>query len=130
MVEQILVSHSMIEGTDELPYIQDFAKRLEARGDYPAVLNQLTPEELKALGEEFLSRAQPHRKLGRPFFIDKKPGNFSHLGLILLALPTPRSSTPAVIPQRLACRCSSNTTPGERSSSPSLAASIATTSPI
>ncbi|HWA89960.1 MAG TPA: sulfotransferase [Rhizomicrobium sp.] len=87
LIEQILASHSMIEGTDELPYIQDIARRLEARGDYPAVLMDLTPEELKTLGEEFLSRAQPHRKLGRPFFVDKKPGNFSHLGLILLALP-------------------------------------------
>jgi tetratricopeptide (TPR) repeat protein len=90
LIEQMLSSHSMIEGVDELPYIQDIARRLEARGDYPAVLGQLTPAELEALGDEYLARAATHRKLGRPFFIDKKPANFSHIGLILLALPNAR----------------------------------------
>ncbi|WP_309644415.1 sulfotransferase [Phenylobacterium sp.] len=93
LIEQILSSHSQVEGTQELPDIISMARRLggkpnaERRTDYPEALAALTPGELKALGEEYLARAQVHRKLGRPFFIDKMPNNFAHLGLIHLALP-------------------------------------------
>lgn len=93
LVEQILSSHSQVEGTQELPDIIAMARRLgggakkSSAGRYPDVLAELSPKELYQLGEEYLSRAEVHRKLGRPFFIDKMPNNWAHLGLILLALP-------------------------------------------
>jgi len=93
LVEQILASHSQVEGTQELPYIPALAARLagrarrESEGAYPDVLAALSPEEFAALGEEYLARAHTHRKTGRPFFIDKLPNNFAHTGLIHLILP-------------------------------------------
>jgi len=93
LVEQILASHSQVEGTQELPDIIALARRLGGKAKrasesrYPEVLAELGPRELTALGEEYLARAEPHRKLGRPFFIDKMPNNWAHLGLIHLALP-------------------------------------------
>ena len=93
LVEQILSSHSQVEGTQELPDIIALARRLGGRtrkaseGRYPEALAELGKGEVRALGEEYLARAQVHRKLGRPFFIDKMPNNWAHLGLIHLALP-------------------------------------------
>ncbi|MFL6689624.1 MAG: tetratricopeptide repeat-containing sulfotransferase family protein [Alphaproteobacteria bacterium] len=92
LLEQILASHSMIEGTRELPALNSVAKRLvdyERVGDrrYPEAIAGLTAEQLKVAGEEFLSATRVHRKLGRPFFIDKTPSNFHHLGLLHLILP-------------------------------------------
>ena len=96
LLEQILASHSMVEGTMELPYIIAMARRLareQADADgahYPGVLADLEPGQWRALGEEYLAAARIHRKLGRPYFIDKMPNNFQHLGLILVALPRAR----------------------------------------
>lgn len=93
LVEQILASHSLIEGTQELPYIPNLAARLagrarrESEGAYPDVLTALSSAELEALGAEYLARATMHRKLGRPFFIDKLPNNWLHAGFIHLILP-------------------------------------------
>jgi cytochrome c-type biogenesis protein CcmH/NrfG len=93
LVEQILASHSQVEGTQELPDIIALARRLGGRvkraseGRYPEILAELPPKELRALGEEYLQRVRPHRKLARPFFVDKMPNNWAHLGLILTALP-------------------------------------------
>jgi len=93
LIEQILSSHSQVEGTQELPDIIAIARRLggkpdaEGRTAYPEALAELSPAELAALGAEYLERAQVHRKLGRPFFIDKMPNNWAHVGLIQLALP-------------------------------------------
>ena len=93
LVEQILSSHSDVEGTMELPDIASIARRLggERRpGEepaYPGVLAGLTPDQLRALGEEYLERTRIQRKTGRPLFIDKMPNNFAHLGLIQLILP-------------------------------------------
>jgi len=93
LVEQILASHSAIEGTMELPEITAMARVLrgpgrEERGlPYPELLADLDPETRTALGEEYLKRAGVHRKLGRPFFIDKMPNNVHHIGLIQLILP-------------------------------------------
>jgi tetratricopeptide (TPR) repeat protein len=91
LVEQILASHSAVEGTMELPDIGLVAKGL-GFGDggpaaYPARLAGLDVRALSALGETFLETTRVHRKLGRPFFIDKMPNNFQHLGLIQLILP-------------------------------------------
>jgi len=92
LIEQILASHSLIEGTTELPDIITIARELgtRAKGDgdaYPAVLADLPALELRLLGEEYIRRTQPQRKTDRPYFIDKMPNNFMHAGLIRLILP-------------------------------------------
>jgi tetratricopeptide (TPR) repeat protein len=92
LLEQILASHSQVEGTMELPDIIAVARRLAAGADeaevsYPGVLATLSDDRWRALGEEYLERTRIHRKRGTPFFIDKMPNNFVHVGLILLALP-------------------------------------------
>jgi hypothetical protein len=77
----------------ELPEIISITRALrrsahEARaGAYHDALAQLGTSELRALGEQYLERTRIHRKLGRPFFIDKMPNNFAHIGLIHLVLP-------------------------------------------
>ena len=93
LIEQILASHSQVEGTHELPHIPALASRLagrarrESEGAYPDILAALSPQEIAALGEEYLARAQTVRKLGRPLFIDKLPNNYAHTGFIHLILP-------------------------------------------
>jgi predicted Zn-dependent protease len=93
LVEQILASHSAVEGTMELPDVGAMAKRLGGAktsrdvSAYPEILTTLSPEDLKALGAEFLDRTRVQRKTGRPLFIDKMPNNFAHIGLIALMLP-------------------------------------------
>lgn len=93
LVEQILASHSLVEGTQELPDIISMVRRLGGKARrasesrYPEVLAELSPDDLRGLGEEYLARAQVHRKLGRPFFVDKMPNNWAHVGLIHLILP-------------------------------------------
>ncbi len=93
LLEQILASHSRVEGTMELPDISALAKRIAGRqrrseaGAYPEALADFPPEELHALGEEYLSRTQIQRKRGTPLFIDKMPANWMHVGLIHLILP-------------------------------------------
>jgi len=83
LVEQILSSHSSIEGTSELADIPLLARRFSS----PERLAELTPEQLKALGEEYLKRTQVQRKSGRPLFIDKLPNNWAHVPFIHLILP-------------------------------------------
>lgn len=96
LVEQILASHSEVEGTMELPDLPAMAKRLgerQSRSDpsrYPDILAKLAPAELRALGEEYLGRTRIQRRDGKPFFIDKLPNNFLHAGLIHLILPKAR----------------------------------------
>jgi tetratricopeptide (TPR) repeat protein len=93
LVEQILSSHPAIEGTAELPDIPAIARRLDGRkmrGDvshYPECLADLSADELRALGEEYLERAQVQRFTDRPLFIDKLPNNWAHVGMIRLILP-------------------------------------------
>jgi len=93
LVEQILASHPEVEGTMELPDIPALARRLggERPGTegsaYPSCLAELDPAALRALGEEYLERTRIQRKTGRPFFIDKMPNNWAHVGLIRLILP-------------------------------------------
>jgi len=93
LIEQILASHSAIEGTAELPYIPDIVAEIaDVEGpaggsQYFENLANLTPEALAHFGEQYLERARLHRKTARPFFIDKDPGNHFHVGLIALILP-------------------------------------------
>ena len=96
LVEQILSSHSEVEGTTELPEVISMARMLRERSDgdetegYNRVLAAMGPAELRALGEEYLERCRIHRKTTAPFFIDKMPNNFLHTGLIHLMLPNAR----------------------------------------
>lgn len=95
LVEQILSSHSQVEGTMELSHLIDLARTLEASTtpggcEYPASLAALDGEQLRRLGEEYLRRASAHRKSDAPLFIDKMPNNWLHVGLIALALPNAR----------------------------------------
>jgi len=87
LVEQILSSHSMVEGTSELPDIPALARRDPA---YPDGLPGLSAEVLRRLGEEFLTRTRIQRKTGRPFFIDKLPNNWAHVVFIMMILPNAR----------------------------------------
>jgi len=96
LVEQILSSHSAIEGTQELPDVISLVKGLSGRhrrGDpskYPEILASLSHEDLGALGRRYLDSTRVYRKLGTPFFIDKMPNNWLHVGLIHLMLPNAR----------------------------------------
>jgi tetratricopeptide (TPR) repeat protein len=93
LLEQILASHSQVEGTMELPNILALAHKLERRHvigeepEYPANLADLSAEDVTRFGEEFIRDTQIYRKQGTPFFIDKMPNNFRHIGLISLILP-------------------------------------------
>jgi tetratricopeptide (TPR) repeat protein len=93
LLEQILASHSLVEGTMELPDLIAMARRIAGTADdgesanYPGVLASLTPDQWRRLGEEYVERTRIYRKRAAPFFIDKMPNNFLHLGLILVALP-------------------------------------------
>jgi tetratricopeptide (TPR) repeat protein len=93
LIEQILSSHSAIEGTMELPDLGAMAMALGGRRKradkslYPEILAELDGERLRALGNEYLTRTRPQRKTARPLFIDKTPQNFFHVGMIQLILP-------------------------------------------
>lgn len=93
LVEQILASHSRVEGTMELPEMMSIAARLHARvdeGEFPdfaAMVASLTRADRQRLGEEYIERTRVHRHTDRPLFIDKLPNNWQHVGLISLILP-------------------------------------------
>lgn len=84
LVEQILSSHPLVEGTSELPDIPFLARQI---ADYPQGVDALAPSHLREIGEEYLRRASVQRRTDRPFFIDKLPNNWAHLPLIHLILP-------------------------------------------
>jgi tetratricopeptide (TPR) repeat protein len=92
LIEQILASHSQIEGTMELADISRLVLRLQGRSHddraplYPGVLHKLSADQLRGFGEKYLTDTAVYRT-GKPFFIDKNPNNFRHLGLIHLILP-------------------------------------------
>jgi tetratricopeptide (TPR) repeat protein len=96
LLEQILASHSTVEGTMELPDIGVIARTLGGRTSrsdrsrYPEVLADLDADQIRALGEQYLEQTRIQRKAGKPYFIDKMPNNFAHAGLIQLALPNAR----------------------------------------
>jgi tetratricopeptide (TPR) repeat protein len=92
LLEQILASHSLIDGTMELPNIIATAHRLNGRrlvtqeANYPNVLIDMNDEHFKKLADAYIEDTAIHRK-GAPKFIDKMPNNFMHIGLIHLMFP-------------------------------------------
>jgi tetratricopeptide (TPR) repeat protein len=92
LLEQILASHSQVDGTAELADIQRIVLELSGRemtdedSRYPAILPELAPEALRRYGDQYLADTRVYRS-GKPFFIDKMPNNFRHVGLIHLILP-------------------------------------------
>jgi len=92
LLEQILSSHSKVEGTQELPDIQAMVLELQGRDPdydhprYPAALSDMSAQDFRRLGEKYLADTRVYRT-ERPFFIDKMPNNFRHIGLIHLMLP-------------------------------------------
>jgi len=96
LVEQILASHPDVEGTSELPDVVAIAWSLTvSRKDaevksYPELLGTLGADELQQLGERYVAGTRMYRKTAAPYFIDKLPNNWAHLGLIQLMLPNAR----------------------------------------
>jgi tetratricopeptide (TPR) repeat protein len=94
LVEQILASHPLVEGTMELPDLPVLTERLGRSGgsgdSYPEAAATLDGAACAALGEEYLERTRVQRKTPRPFFTDKLPNNWLHTGLIHLILPRAR----------------------------------------
>lgn len=95
LIEQILASHSQVDGTLELPDILALAHRLRGRKKltepdlYPRILHDLDETQLRELGSAYIENTRIHRQ-GAPFFTDKMPNNFRHIGLIHLILPNAR----------------------------------------
>ena len=93
LIEQILSSHSQVEGTMELPEVTSISRLLRMQGDadgampYHGALAALDADALRALGERYLAHTRIQRKTSAPLFIDKMPNNFMHIGLIHLMLP-------------------------------------------
>jgi tetratricopeptide (TPR) repeat protein len=92
LLEQILASHSGVEGTQELADVPRMVMELQGREPdmlnprYPDILEELSREDFLRLGEKYLADTRIYRT-GKPFFIDKMPNNFRHIGLIHLMLP-------------------------------------------
>jgi tetratricopeptide (TPR) repeat protein len=100
LIEQILASHSQVEGTQELPDVQRIVQEMsgeqsgpgdsslhpDAEDVYPGALTALSPEDFRKLGERYMTDTRIYRT-GKPFFIDKMPNNFHHIGLIHLMMP-------------------------------------------
>ena len=92
LIEQILASHSMIDGTLELPNILSMAQSLRGddiygkEGNYPKSMESLTLEQRENFGKSFIEETRMHRK-DAPMFTDKMPNNFRHIGLIHLIMP-------------------------------------------
>ena len=111
LIEQILASHSGVEGTQELTEIGRYASALCGRDPDcglpldPEAFMRLTAGDVRSLGERFLADTSVYRRLGRPFFIDKMPNNFWHIGLIQLMFP--RATIIDVRREPMAC-CFSN----------------------
>jgi tetratricopeptide (TPR) repeat protein len=95
LIEQILASHSKVEGTHELVHVPQLARKLRGRDPdpsnprYPSILAEMSSDEFSNLGKEYLAAARIYRTV-KPFFIDKMPNNMRHVGLIHLMLPNAR----------------------------------------
>jgi predicted Zn-dependent protease len=92
LIDQILASHTQVEGTMELAEVPRQVQQLQSREPengnprYPGILAQLKSEDFRRMGEEYLADSRAYRT-GKARFVDKMPNNFRHLGLIHLMLP-------------------------------------------
>jgi len=87
LIDQIISSHSMVDGTQELPNIIKIAADLKRKNNlYPEILDEIDEDEITELGEKYLNGTRWARD-SAPFFIDKMPNNFIHIGLIKTILP-------------------------------------------
>ncbi len=87
LIEQILSAHSRVLATDELPFLERIALKLEMSGGYPRRLQEMSEEERKFLREQYLNGASTYLKQECDFFVDKYPGNFLHIGLVKRIFP-------------------------------------------
>jgi len=87
LIEQILSAHSRVQATDELPFLEQIALRLEMDGGYPRRLAAMSDEECRLLRNKYMDGASAYLKGDSDFFIDKYPGNFLHIGLIKRIMP-------------------------------------------
>ena len=88
LIDQIVSSHSMVDGTQELPNIIKIAAELnsDSRDSYPEIIKVLDKEDISQLGYDYLKETRWAREKA-PFFVDKMPNNFIHIGLIKTILP-------------------------------------------
>ena len=93
LIEQILASHPLVEGTAELAIIMIRDRSRAPAASAGAAIAELQPAQFPEIGAEYLERTRPFRKTDRPYFVDKMPGNWMNLPLIRVALPNARSST-------------------------------------
>ncbi len=91
LIEQILASHTQVEGTAELPYLNNIAQAINRNRaevpHYPEAVRELRSAHYEAMGEDYLDQARAHRRENRAFFTDKMPNNFFHVGFLHLILP-------------------------------------------
>ena len=91
LIEQILASHSQVEGTEELPTLSRLAVSIgryrRDQKQYPYTVRDLSGREFRAYGRQYIEEASKYRATDRAHFTDKLPNNFSHVGLIHLILP-------------------------------------------
>ena len=92
LIEQLLASHPQIEGTSELTVMNAIVSRFRRSSGRTIgeIIETLSPAEITAIGEEYLQRTRPFRQTGKPYFVDKMPGNWINATLIRLALPNAR----------------------------------------
>jgi tetratricopeptide (TPR) repeat protein len=94
LIEQILASHSQVEGTLELSTLGEIAVSVgryrRGRVEYPEAVRELTARDFRAYGREYLDQTKIYRTTGKPRFTDKLPNNFSHIGFAHLILPNAR----------------------------------------
>jgi tetratricopeptide (TPR) repeat protein len=91
LIEQILASHSQVEGTLELSTLGEIAVSVaryrSGRVEYPEAVRQLTARDFRAYGQQYIEETRTYRTTGKPRFTDKLPNNFSHIGFAHLILP-------------------------------------------
>jgi len=94
LIEQILASHSQVEGTLELSTLGEIAlstgRYRSKEGDYPGAIPELSGRDFRAYGQQYIEETRIHRMSGKPRFTDKLPNNFTHIGFAHLILPNAR----------------------------------------
>jgi tetratricopeptide (TPR) repeat protein len=87
LVEQVLANHSLVEATDELPFLSRFGLGLEQTGGYAWALARFTPEQKKNFAANYMKSVSPYISGEADYFIDKNPANFINIGLIKAIFP-------------------------------------------